>query len=244
MGTRIHKVVGWGFKYTKLANDPRFNESLFNSNGENILDKMVELNTPRLASKDLRVKMDANSFDMWVNAKGMYSDEKPVEHLEIYDFVKYNNYLNPRIDNRGALLITDPANKKWSRYDDIIDYYESNGTEDNVKYILDGAGQPAQLYPYCSFVDRNTGKRPKMKKGISISQGDRWSLTEAYFKCTKEERKKWNWKVFGVKNILEWQRNIVPEPPYNIRLFCETIKAFKNKKTVYRLKPMIFTYWC
>ena len=58
----------------------------------------------------------------------------------------------------------------------------------------------------------------------------------------KTEDGKWN--VFGVNNIVEWQRNIVPLPPYNIRLFCETVKAFKNKKTVYRLKPMIFTYWC
>jgi hypothetical protein len=242
MGTRIHKVIGWGFKYTKLAKDPRFNESLFDGNRA-VLDEMVELNNTKLNSKDIRVRMDANSFDMRVKARGMYCNEKPIHHLDVCEFVNYNGYLDYEKDN-GTLLITDPTNKKWSRYDDIIDYYESNGTEDNVKYILDGAGQPAQLYPYCSFVDRNTGKRPKMKKGVSISQSDRWSLTEAYFEWTKDERKKWNWKVFGVKNILEWQRNIVPEPPYNIRLFCETIKAFKNKKTVYRLKPMIFTYWC
>ena len=239
MGTRIHKVLGWGFKHTKLAKDPRFNESLFNWNLA-VLDEMVELNNTRLNSKDLRVKMNAQSFDMWVNAKGMYSDGKPIHHLDVNDFVKYNGYLDHRTD-KGTVVFTDPMQKNWQRHLDIIDYYESDGTEDTVKYILDRAGQPAQVYPYSAFVDRNTGKAPKT---YAITQSDRWSITEAYFKTDTKERKKWKWNVFGVKNIVEWQRNIMPLPPYNIRLFCETIEAFKNKKTVYRLKPMIFTYWC
>lgn len=242
MGTRIHKVLGWGFKHTKLAKDQRFNESLFNCNLA-VLDEMVELNNTRLNSKDLRVKMDAQSFDMWVNAKGMYSDGKPIHHLDVYDFVKYNGYLDHRTD-KGTVVFTDPMQKNWQRYDDILDYYESNGTEDTVKYILDQAGQPTQVYPYRAFVDRNTGKAPKTSEKYAITQSDRWSITEAYFETETKERKKWKWTVFGVNNIVEWQRNIVPLPPYNIRLFCETIKAFKNKKTVYRLKPMIFTYWC
>lgn len=243
MGTRIHKVLGWGFKFTKLAKDPRFNESLFEDSEDNILDKMIEVNTPRLTSKDLRVKMDAQSFDCWVNAKGMYKNEKPVTHLDKYGFVKYNGYLDYEND-RGTVVFADPMQKNWQKYDDIIDYYESDGTEDTVKYILDQAGQPAQVYPYCAFVDRNTGKAPKTSEKYAITQSDRWSITEAYFKTDAKERKKWKWNVFGVNNIVEWQRNIVPLPPYNIRLFCETVKAFKNKKTVYRLKPMIFTYWC
>lgn len=242
MGTCIHKVLGWGFKHTKLAKDPRFNESLFDSNLA-VLDEMVELNNTRLNSKDLRIKMDAQSFDCWVNAKGLYGDGKPIHHLDVCDFVNYNGYLD-YTEDRGTIVITDPAHKKWQRYDDTLDYYESNGTDDTVKYILDQAGQPAQVYPYCAFVDRNTGKAPKTSKKYAITQSDRWSFTEAYFKTDTKERKKWKWNVFGVKNIVGWQRDIVPLPPYNIRLFCETIKAFKNKKTVYRLKPMIFTYWC
>jgi hypothetical protein len=246
MGTRIHKTLGWGFKYCRFKKDPRFNEKFFGDDVD-YLDQMVEVNSKNKQSEDYKTKSDATWFEAWVNGKGMY-DNEPIKHLDQYDFVKYNNYLDTSKDV-GTVVFTDPAHKKWNRYGDIIDYYEAERDDrgyypDYVKFILDGAGQPAQVYPYCAFVNRN-GEKIKTSTGTGITQSDRWDVTNLYFESSKKKRKDWKWKeTFGVNNIIEWQRHIVPEPPYGIRLFCEVAKPFKNPLTIYRLKPMIFTYWC
>jgi hypothetical protein len=241
MGTRIHKTLGWGFKYCRFKKDPRFNEKFF---GDDIdyLDQMVEVNKKNLNSKDLRKKMDAQTFDHWINGKGWASSGEKQTSLSRSDIFNYNSYIDWNGYSIAPVIFTDPSQKGWSRYDDIIDYYDApSGKDDNVKFILDGAGQPAQVYPYCSFVNRHTGKRSKE----NITPFDRWSITNFYF---EGDHSKWKWKEFkknwGVKNIVQWQRDIVPEPPYVIRLFCKVAKPFKNPLTMYRLKPMIFTYWC
>ena len=245
MGTRINKVLGWGFKYCRFEKDTRFRSVFFEDNENDYLDRMVEENEKHLDSKDLRKKMDAQYFNSWVNGKGWASCGKKQTSLSKYDIFKFNNYIDTSEGSVGSVIFTDPSHK-WTRQDDIIDYYEApSGKEgaplDTVKFILDGANQPAQIYPYCSFVNRHTGKRSKE----NINQSDRWSITNMYF---KHEHKDWKWKEFekswGVKNIVQWQRDIVPEPSYIIRLFCKVAKPFKNPSTMYRLKPMIFTYWC
>lgn len=83
----------------------------------------------------------------------------------------------------------------------------------------------------------------------SVNQSDRWCITKSYFDKDNKHRRVWNWEetkdfTGGVSSIIEWQRDIVPEPPYIIRLFCEASGIFKDPMTVYRLKPMIFSYWC
>jgi len=245
MGTRIHKTLGWGFKYCRFKKDPRFNEKFFGDDVD-YLDQMVEVNKKNLNSKDLRKKMDAQTFDHWVSGKGWASSGKKPTSLSRCDIFNYNGYIDWDGDSIAPVIFTDPSRKDWSRYDDIIDYYDAPSGKDgepldNVKFILDGAGQPAQVYPYCSFVNRHTGKRAKE----NITPSDRWSITNMYF---EHDHDGWKWKEFeknwGVKNIVQWQRDIVPEPPYIIRLFCKVAKPFKNPLTIYRLKPMIFTYWC
>lgn len=249
MGTRINKTLGWGFKYCRFEKDPRFRPAFFEDNEDDYLDRMVEENKKSLNSRDFKKKMDAQSFDCWVNGKGWVSTGKKQDSLSKHDIFQFNSYTDTSEGTVGAVIFTDPTHERWHRYDDTIDYYDAPSGEggaplDTVKFILDGAGQPAQIYPYCSFVDRNTGKKPKMNKGLTINQGDRWSLTNGYFKSTKKERATWKWKGLGVNNIIQWQRNIVPEPSYTIRLFCKVTKPFKNPLTIYRLKPMILTYWC
>jgi hypothetical protein len=246
MGTRINKVLGWGLKYCKFERDPRFRPAFFEDGELSYLEQMVSENKKHLKSKDLGKRMDSSYFDWWVNGTGAFSDTgKTQTELSRHDVFQFNSYTDTTKET-GAVVFTDPSNRGWYRHDDIMDYYDAPaGAEgaplDSVKFILDGAGQPAQIYPYCSFVNRHTGKSAKE----NINQSDRWSITNMYFKY---EHKDWKWKVFeknwGVKNIIQWQRDIVPEPPYVIRLFCKVAKPFKDPLMIYRLKPMILTYWC
>jgi hypothetical protein len=179
---------------------------------------------------------------MWVNGKGFAaSNGKKQTELTRHDVFRCSGYTDTTDGSVDSVVFTDPSHEGWTRHDDIIDYYEVQTTDTHVKFILDEAGQPAQIYPYCAFVNKHTGKRAKE----NITQQDRWSITNLYF---KHDRKGWKWKVFqknwGVKNIVQWQRDIVPEPPYVIRLFCKVSKPFKDPLMIYRLKPMILTYWC
>ncbi len=230
MGTRIHKTLGWGFKYYRVGLDPRFNPEFFKDRNDDYLPQMLELASQDAASEDFATRWGGNDFLREIK-------EKKVKSIDSYDVFKVNGYASN--GDISSCIFTDPLRRDWSRYDDIIDYYDSDSVpEDNVKFILDSSNQPAHIYPYCCFVNRHTGKH------VSNIQSERWWVTELYFKRGGE----FDWsgisETWGVSNIIQWQRDIVPDVPYNIKLFFRVAKPFKNPLTMYRLKPMIYTYWC
>ncbi len=217
-------------------------------NGEEILKKMQAL--AKKHKKDPEkigyAKWHIEDFENYVSGKMYGKKGEKITRLDAHDFISYDMYATEGENGIGPFVITNPEMGDWHRYDNIIDYYSYPSMTTTVKPILDGAGQPAQIYPYCAFVHRKTGVKGKE----SVNQSDRWSITNMYFdkKYKKTRGKDWKWKVFkknfGVSNIVEWQRDIVPQPPYIIYLFCEATNFFKNPLTLYRLKPMIISYWC
>jgi hypothetical protein len=243
MGIRINTVLGWGFKYCRYHQDPRFNSEIFSeSSKEDFLPEMIKANESK--KKGIDAKFRKNEFTDWIEGKSWHKGKK-IESLTKYDFMQYS-YFNTEEDEKGkvkigSIVFTDPVMKNWKRHDDTIDYYTAlRGRKDSVISIVDGANQPCQIYPYASYVHRKTGK--------VLNNINRYGMTELYFECDSSDRKKFKWDIIGGKNgtktLIEWQRDIVPEPTYNIRLFCEAAKVFKDPMTVYRLKPMVITYWC
>jgi hypothetical protein len=246
MGIRIKVILGWGFRRCRYQQDPRFNPEIFGDCDKDYLPAMFELNEKlRSTLPDWRQK----DFELWTKGK-LYGDGKPIKELTSGDFLSYCTYNTDENEegkiSTGPIVFTSPEHKDWYRYDDVIDYYTFPPMTDSVKMIVDEVGQPAQVYPYCAFVNRKTGSRPLESK--AIDQTTRWLVTKTYFESPEESRRDWKWEekseyVGGAKSIIEWQRDIVPEPPYIIRLFCEAANVFKNPLTVYRLKPMVVSYW-
>lgn len=246
MGIRVHKVMGYGLLRCKFENDPRFNSHVFDYNNKvwngDLRPKLVAYINKRLKkpSKDEYADTDRKIEKAAILRKGLY-ENLPDKDIEFHDVVCFNHYDTEGDGYIGPVVLTIPYQTDWYRYDNSIDYHEethtTEGQLDRVQLIRDCEGQSSGIYPWCSsYVHRDTGKR-----WIGGSTVDRWSLTKM-FRENREAKFKPDNKM-GIDSFIEWQRYIVPKLPPFIELFCDCFKIFKNPKTKYRLRPMIFTYW-
>jgi len=225
MGIRINKVLGWGFKYCDFERDPRFRKEFWDS--RNLYDRDIKT---ELINEANRLGEELNYFERdWFNKK---------EYISIGDFLFFGHY-EREIPKPTALVFSSEYYKEWYRHDNCLDYYETPSMNEKVKFIRDQANQSCCVYPYYGFVNRKTGERFK------VEQSDRWSLTEWYLKMGKDQRLKFEQKVFKKKGVsfIEWQRDIVPQIPLLLRCFLKIAKPFKDDIIMYRLRPMISTYW-
>lgn len=239
MGNRIHKVIGCGFRYSKLDKDPRFTDGIFDLEGD-LRPKLIEY-LDKLKSEDSVEKFDYSMLEQQLKGTGWFKDDtsKPIS---MYDVLKYSSYGSEQMAT--PIIITNPMEKDWYRYDDIIDYYEAptkdGGPIDHVKLIVDDANQSSGIYPYCArYVNRNAGKVCE-----KIHTSIRWTTTNACLEAgIKVPFKAEN--PMGIDgSLIQWQRHIVPQLPPFISIFCDAFNVFKNPMTKYRLRPMILTYWC
>jgi len=144
----------------------------------------------------------------------------------------------------GPLLFTVPY-AKWSHYDDAIDYYEE--TQRTVR--ADG-GVPDR----CAIINRLRGSAQRhLPLRQLLCPSSKWEASEAaihgrplvaYARPPQPRFQAQARNEFGVKTLVDWQRHIVPEAPLFIRAFCECFEIFKAPKTIWRLRPMLYTYWC
>ncbi len=231
MGIRIHKVLGYGFKYCRFQNDPRFNPWVFDhghtQHEEHLNQKLIEFYEQKRATNEDKYEFDDFTDYQYLTGTGWCKENGPAENLTAHDFIQSCEFDGER--GAGPIIFTSPQNKDWYRYDDIIDYCEADDMDTKVKIIQDG------IYPLnCSYVDRRTGKRVKnfigkyrYKEAYSYSDG----ITEKFQ------------QDYNVKSFNEYCVNIVPVVPSLIVNFCNVFNVFKNPLTVYRLKPMLLTYW-
>lgn len=218
MGRRIHVVLGYGFKYSTIRDDPRFRKDFFK-------EEFYE----RSYKKDL--------IDFF-NKRNDVLDRLYIEDIEEckselagYDFCKYDS----EVEGASPLIFTDPTQSDWNRYDDIIDYYTHSDTT-QVKLIKDSNGSSYGIYPYLTYVDRRTGK----KISITVSQR-RFLCNYALFP------KDFDWVYekdqFKITSVIEAQRIIVPEIAPVISAFIDIAKPFVQERNKYYLRPMVFSYW-
>lgn len=228
MGIRIHTTIGYGFKYIRWGKDPRFNESFWDW-GANEKDIKPTLLDFCLARKDNHDDWgyDLAFFSAWLEGKGLYEKHGAPETLSLTDFIDYSGF-GPEMKRCPLIFGNYEKDKDWRRRDNIIDYYQS-GKEplDKVSFITDELGQPAGIYPNSLYCHRNNGR---LLKGIYPAH--RWSVD---FRDLNPE--------WGIENELDWQRNVMPLVPADIRAVCEVCNVFKNPLTVFRLRAMIYSYW-
>lgn len=260
MGNRINKKLGYGFKYCKFSKDPRFNDWVFNNSDKfynyalknDFIEFLKQKKEKYAQENNGDYDFDLNLTLAWLEGVGWFIDQTDEEKHKINcltaaDFILFNHYDLDKKNSIGTVIFTDLTSKDWSRYDDIIDYIEANGCESKVKLITDEVGQSCGIYPYMSYANRKTGKDNK------FYPVERWTLTSAFLKTRtvnnpslkhiNSPEEYTSFEEAGVTNLIEWQRDIVPKPPGIIKYFCEFMNVFKNPLTVYRLKPMVYTYW-
>ncbi len=188
---------------------------------------------------------------MMLQEKGGFHPVKGRKRREpicLYDIICTSGYASESAIH--PIVFTHPVQHDWRRHDDIIDYYagpdrNDGGIIDHVKMVTssDRNKLPRPLYPWDSYVNRRTGARVK---GTWSGGSDRSMLIDMWRENGYKTKKKWKEVLdsCGVPTMLALQRDIVPYIPRMIVETCAMLDVFKDPLTVYRLKPMIYRYWC
>lgn len=209
MGTRIHKVLGYGLKDLKYK-DGFFKDTRLNiENLRAIYDGEVDAELLGLYKNFLASKEDFES-------KLELSIVKESNHLSFYNAFRSSPY-------GGKILVIQPlSHRDWHRYDNIIDYEESGHLiKDKVKILRSG------IYPYINFWDSRDGR---------VVKGD---VACAFYRSEKSIF----FEELGFATLEECKQFLQPAVPKIIQGLCEFSEIFNDPKTIYTLKPMVFTYW-
>lgn len=227
MGIRIHKILGYGIdvkldQYTLI--DDRFNVDALDWERLESLSKEDYIEFLKKKQEELDDK-DTDKYAIAIDMHFLYKQDKFDATKSIVCNFEYGlNYIS---------IVPPTQVDRWYRYDDVIDYYESSnidGPINNIKYIEGG------IYPFnYSCMRKSTGKNldPKEPNDYLISRIkylNHENLLDIIIKL-------------GFSSVEEFDNEIVPAIPIEVRLFCEFIDLFKDNKTINELRPSLYTYW-
>lgn len=140
-------------------------------------------------------------------------------------------------DNEGGLAhvvtFTPFTSPNWVRYDDTIDYYDSGiGVEPNIK-LLD-----VPLFPHVSYIDNTTGERANRDVEHAIY---------LFRNAPNQNGEELNYiQLKALENIRckeHWTERYNVAIPDELVEFFRYANMFVDEKTIWQLKPMIYTYW-
>lgn len=225
MGIRITKVMGYGLTDLKVRKgkivDSRINPEgmMFNKSysTEGFSKWCAEKYESLKAGETLNGKID-----FYLEMEAIKKHQK----TRLLETVQCQTEFNSKI-----LCITPISSlDQWYRHDDTIDYYEA-GTKirNKVKLLKHG------IFPYdCLYMHRET------KSPIQ------YELAAAFHRLEPEFKKERTLmaKLMGFKSQRDCEQNLALKVPSPIHMLCEYGKMFTDSDTVYRLKPMIYTFWC
>jgi len=236
MGIRIHKAIGYGLTNViadkenwDLRTDPRFNpegylfkEENFNLEGfSKYIDKRIE---------EL-VEGDERPFDLQLLKNQI--EDGGVE--ELYRAVIYDM----EFGSSNVILFIPPSSvKSWTRYDDMIDYYDPGNRSEDGGIIESVIKIDRPLWPWESWINIKTFP-PVQLTGM---QNQLFNAVRnlGYENLTKPEQAL---DEIGVDSVKELKTCIVPLIPNELIEMIKYLKIFVDDKCIYQLRPMIYGYW-
>jgi len=230
MGNRIHVAMGYGLTDVEYEKDSRFSEDFWESlYNKDYLPQMREINALDFSSNENNPScsdwFEIIHFKAKIDKVGWYkNNEESINDIYVSDVLKFSGYLSEQ--ESGPMVFVDCFHKDWYRFNDTLDYYLLGSEKDSVT-MIETDGVANGIYPYMRYVNRKNGSF------VKCYPIDRWAS-----ECAEEQASK-----FGM-SVDEWKNDVIPEIPYNIRLFCRAANVFKDSLTVYSLRPMIYSYWC
>lgn len=247
MGIRIHTAMGWGLKKTKGSKDPRFTPEFLKMWDDEVdLRPLLKKRCEELISVDTTNDDEADINKSYAQ---MFLQRLSVNenHLGVRNMVRYCS----EMDSGPMVFVPFPYIDTWFRYDDAIDYYDSLA-KNKVKMLVDDAGFPISIWPYYGHVNRKTGRPFRGKNArMYIEARQMIPLIEKSGKKVKtlsdlisERGVKELKEEYGIDSLDALVNDLVPEIPFELKLFFEVTHAFKDPLTMYELRPMIYKYWC
>lgn len=225
MGIGVHKILGYGMDVK--TQDYRINDDRFNAESLD-WEKLESLTKEEFVkfTIDYQSTLDKEDVDK-------YYLPAFVNHL-LVNFDATNNIKFNFEYGLDFITIVPPTIGNWCRYNDTIDYYEcfAKGEPINRVDYIDGG-----IYPYNGlYMRKSTGKQLSLRDPVdSLLSRIRYlpgrvDLLDILNKL-------------GFASLEEYENEIVPQIPIEVRLFCEFTKIFKDNKTINELKPCLYTYW-
>lgn len=208
MGIRIRRYLGYGITDFKGDSDPRFKKPL---------SEILEWHREEATLEEF--EKYAESVDKKDYFFGLAKTD------ERYDNFSQMLEYDEEFGLSNVLLLMPLNHKDWCRVDDAIDYYEDSlrGDDTGVPYVK-MIDRP--LYPWSSFVDKETGQNIPLHLSSLIHRG---------YEDTA--------KKLGYDSCDDFFNKTTAEIPECIRLFVEWTDMFVDSKTLFEFKPMIYTYW-
>lgn len=132
MSIRVHKAIGYGGIFSNISS---VIENLDQNGVDGEIDKLIHDN------------LENNEKELFLETEHMASKLNTPYPGQFWECIKHTEY---ELDDPGYTIIIPPIwLDKWSRFDDVIDYYDGDfiNTETVIK-ILD---EP--LYPYSDWMN-------------------------------------------------------------------------------------------
>jgi len=272
MGIRINRRMGYAltdFEYDTdawEATDSRINLELFNGDGgEDLYELKNEfvdwaLSYPYKA-KEMLVEEIGVETHLGSIAQGAF--ERLVEKQGIKRFSFHTPLTHrPEFGNPGVLLFQPLTFTDWTRHDDTIDHYDHAHRYDGpTTTLLDMNAELHQcgIYPYSAlmlrhpdaetheeflkpreeYTDEAWEKEQKNRFGIRQGRlhGREFNMMVGHF--DEHQAPLVENEAFLTHLLEDWNSQIPPE----ILLFAHYSKIFTDFNTVYRLRPVLYTYW-
>jgi len=241
MGIRIKKVLGYGIANLQCDEDgeiiderinPDWEEERFGKTFKGYLEfaRAEQERRPR-AYGDLHISGDGDKCFR-------------VPRPELYNFVTFDS----EFGLPNVLVLTPITGKEWIRYDDQIDYYEErvHGYWDLTPHF-DVIDTP--LYPYDNYINNETGEYPEdpmVREWIYMFRNSVIELTKTGSMSNKQHAHHHDMMQKALEELgceLHWTEKWNATIPEQIQDYCRYTQMFQNDKSIWKLLPMIYTYW-
>jgi hypothetical protein len=235
MGIRIHKILGYGLTDVKVEDyqivDERFDQKGYTSG---------EITPPGKTHRQLFLNFCKERLEKY---EYMLLHEEALRRnreWRIYDSICFD----PEYGKPEVFMISPPFSDQYSRYDDIIDYHEEAAVYLNAAPRV--VEIPGGIYPWSGlYFDRRTGKGlPRiaelkfMQASSIMSELD--DDDKGKYKALLDE---WARKEFGFDGLDHALENVGPMIPNEVKALCNWLHLFKEEKTIWQLRPLLYVYW-
>lgn len=238
MGIRIHKAIGYGLTDVVADQDSWSlkNDSRFNPNGYPFGDGE---------------KFDLAGFRDYIEERIESMDGEDIDHSKLILLKRriesgeckepyYSVIYDMEFGEDNVMLFIPPSStKSWTRYDDIIDYYDpvNQATDGGCGSSVIKINRP--LWPWDSYI--NIKNMPPVRL-IGTQLQKYITIQNLGFENIKQPDKMLN--DIGVKSKEELDTYIVPIIPLELVELIKYLKIFTDDKYIYQLRPLIYGYWC
>jgi len=239
MGIRIHKSIGYGLTDV-IADKDNWDlrtDSRFDPDGYMFKDEDTFTLTGFVEYLDKRIKElgedDHDSFQLRLLKHQIDAGE--IKHHSYFPSIIYDMEFG---SSEVMLFIPPSSIKNWSRYDDMIDYYDpANHLEDGgITESVIKIDRP--LWPWEAYVNIKTYP-PVRLTGVQYQLHN--TIRNLGFEQLVDPDK--SLELMGVDTKEELDELIVPIIPTELVELIKYLKIFKNMEDIYQLRPMIYGYW-